>query len=456
MSTLVRYTFLFLVALFVVGCVDGASLSPAIVRAVFKIESNSGQLMTSEYTFCTAYEYNASVAEAYCSSGTGVRVQQSIAWNSMTPPGIYRRNLSTMGTAADAVSICAGYLCDMYSAIESQLSLATIALEAGTGGFSSAFPCSSCVNSTFILSTTNKTIVQTNVLPLAPVASAAAASLRADYCSGSTTCTTVCTLCLVRLVDPRYYVSAGTISGYDGDGSLLFPVKLSMCARSLSTILSYDDGSFLGDGYTALLTVEAHADSLSLPWELIRAIAAWIPQSAGSSTSLLRSGACVWAILASEKSAYRTGEYYTCQLDASLVGSLPPLSLSVDKGRILRSAGTPPYSESSCVFTLDLNELVEDGVLRLFSSGSVTAARRRVAAATYREPVLAIGVLLLKGDGRRHAQPCALHQRATAVAVDAAALSGRGARAHDGRVRVHAGGVLQPGARLLRASQSLR
>lgn len=400
---------------------------------------------------------------------TAFTVQQHVAWSSVLPPGVYpvvseaaaaMTNLST----ADLFYSCAVYSCDMQNQLPPLEDLEAavdrlVRLPAAVGGLSAATPCCGTTNTTFILfpsapsltaltapdtePPTVATMVQTDVLPVRLLANLSQSLLNEVHCSAeapSDACrrsssnsssngdsdrssaaadhlTAPASVCLLRLQNPRFTSMQSAVSGYYGDGGLSFPVSVSICGTDVSDVISTSSAQLLRRGYDVIITVRHFANEAAFPDELIRSVALWVTAERGATKRSLRdSTRCEWLLDPSAASFYRTGNYLSCDLDESLVGRLPPLTLTVSPGVVLYATNSDLISAGRydstvpCAISVDLNRLVQrvnvtaQGAqtlrhrLVIYSTGSITDAFAAPSLVRFREPYIVLGANFLQGS----------------------------------------------------------
>ncbi|KAK7196546.1 hypothetical protein NESM_000592600 [Novymonas esmeraldas] len=445
------------------------------VRAVYDAAQLTSANFTSEsmqpfhssaYVLCNSTAVDGSggggssetqtIARAWCSARShGVRVNQSVWWRTLAPPGLQPRTSSAPGSVGEDAWNCITFGCDGEYAIAASASVATDAV----GGLGVSGPCCGSTNATFVLYMTRGIVVQAATLPVAALNVEAAALFRAftsmesrpapsgSSSSRSSSSSTVAghasspppasgaaltassTLpmdyCLVRQLPP--YLYADSTRSTAGDGGILFAVNASICGADLSDRIDVRQATLLMNGYTVVLATADGVEGLSFPRELIVSIASWLASSHDSAAagsggvvqSVLRTkNICTWGSSASQATAYRTGEYLDCVVDPTTIASLPPLVLTVRNESIVSTADT----NNTCAIALQLSSCLQrDGnTLRFHSTGSLAAEREQHqhSMTSFREPVIVVGVQQLRGATvavTRHA----LIARWAANAVDA-------------------------------------
>lgn len=406
-------------------------------------------LVTTEYVVCRvaagAFPVGvSSLSRDWCTSyGTGILVNQTVAWSTLSAPGVQLRDRpgnTTRGLAWD----CLTYACDAedFVAASTVNGINATITQVAVGGLGVAAECCGSSNSTFVLYTLRGLIVQAATLPVANVNTEAAAlysayvdslsktssslyntststaeatsavahapdsvrAVRPTATSTSASMSKAMDYCLVRLLPPYVYAN-NTRTADGGDSGLVFAVDASICGVDLSDRIDAQHATLAMRGYTAVLTTVHGVEGLTFPKELIVGIASWVAARLGTASgesvageSLLRKkGLCSWGYNASLAVGYRDGTYLDCLVNHSAVSYLPPLVLSVRGESIVSTADTM----NSCSIAIELTRCLRAGgyTLRFFSSGSIVEqlALHKRSMPRFREPVIAIGVQELVG-----------------------------------------------------------
>lgn len=337
-------------------------------------------------------------------------VSRNISWTTILAPGL----ISSPGTCADVLGLLGAPDDDRFhcnSEDDSDAALPAnpaqtpvIELPPAYGGLSPMTQSCGSTNSTFVLSNLGPApvMIQSDVLSLSLWEALAPSALLASVCNGANGCTVNYSSCLLRVRDPRFAFPNATLSPR-GDGGLLFPVRVSICGVDVSDLVSTKSAKLLREGYTAIFSATEHADSVAMPEELIRSVAAWVTQTRGvTEVSLADGGGCQWHTNPKMATFYRSGRYMECRIPNEAVGHLPPLQLAVDAAHVVHARSENSKSSDGidhmpCRFTLDLNKLVSklsqgSALLTLWATGSYTEAAGTSVKQYYREPLIVIGM----------------------------------------------------------------